>query len=888
MPRSITSQRRGFKGKSDVARTTENLLGGLVTQPDPAFLAPGQLSYLRNLVYRNGANGLCYAYGRAKFGAASAVVSQVTGLRGIKFNSGDAYLVALVSGVNYTYAPVGDTGSFSALTTAVASGASLEAVQYQNRYFLMNGGLGTLSGGNNIAVYQSATSVGQAPVFRPAGMLPVVAAPNVTTASGAFSQTATGFYEYWTTETCHFTQDGATAVIESAFNSNNGVSTVLVASTAVVPTIQMPSTVNNSATHWRIYRSPMKSTGGQTEFPIGFMIAELSTASVSAMDTTAVGSASSFASAWNTSAPYADFTNMSAITSADNSIVTQAQMGGGPLGKPVAQSKALAVYGFNLSGVTGTVNGIMVELKASKSTTIGSPPVPITVTIGRRTSTGDFPPNPIPTIPQYNVSKSGSVTATAMGQVIQLGSSTDRWFPNYGPIAGLNGGFVETDFTDGLFMVEVSMSTAPTTVLTTLYVDYIKLYVYYQGSNVSTVVYPTVVYTYGDTTISVSKDFPPPSSNTGDVYQDQLVVNDMNNRSLVRYSFPGKPESFPPTYYLDIQTPNNDAVQCIRVVNNRLVVGMDNSTWRLNYLPSEMDASFDRGDAVGPISRSYGIVNPMCATTFTIDGATYFGQNEQLAFISNKGLCTTDGYNFMVRTKNQDWRQFISLTTTSYPIALVNNPEERCLRFYYRNDSNGNETYLCLHVSYDSGDIDSHGNFKVSGPVHVRNYDAGSGNFADVYSACAVPRSTGNTAIYIGYGGTAAGQTAAGAGAVYFEKATSLPSQDATAQYTTRRIYKAGMSGEWMLGELYGYVGSYTGSPLLTYSFKGTKTNDTGETSRGSKAVTLAGQPMHRVSPKVQVEGLRINCVVSGADSTFQKQMLIFDSTDYGLEDSGR
>ena len=90
-----------------------------------------------------------------------------------------------------------------------------------------------------------------------------------------------------------------------------------------------------------------------------------------------------------------------------------------------------------------------------------------------------------------------------------------------------------------------------------------------------------------------------------------------------------------------------------------------------------------------------------------------------------------------------------------------------------------------------------------------------------------------------------------------------------------------------MLDELYGYCGSYTGAPLLTYTFKGTKTNDTGETTRGSKSITLGGQKLHHVSPKVQVEGLRINMVCSGA-SAFQQEHLILGGPSFGLEDSGR
>lgn len=357
------------------------------------------------------------------------------------------------------------------------------------------------------------------------------------------------------------------------------------------------------------------------------------------------------------------------------------------------------------------------------------------------------------------------------------------------------------------------------------------------------------------------------------------MVNDVSNPSLVRYSFPGEPEYFPGTYYMDFETRKNDEVQAIRVVSNRLMIGLDTSLWRVNYLPSERDATFDRGKAVETVSSDFGIIGPMLCCTFTIDG-----EAEQMAFISHKGLHTTDGFNAITRSKNQDWRNYISLTSTSTPISLLNDPENRCLRFIYRNDSLGNETYMQLFASYDRADIDAAGNFKFSGPVHMRNYDsAAGGTYASVESAWAVSRSNGNTGIYIGYGGT---NTAPGAGKVYFETGTTIPSNDSTCQYTTRRIYAAGMSAEWMLDDLYGYCGSYTGSPILTYTFKGTKTNDTGETSRGSKTITLAGQKLHHLSPKVQVEGLRIT--MQATASAVACEQLILGSTVYGTEDSGR
>ena len=106
-------------------------------------------------------------------------------------------------------------------------------------------------------------------------------------------------------------------------------------------------------------------------------------------------------------------------------------------------------------------------------------------------------------------------------------------------------------------------------------------------------------------------------------------------------------------------------------------------------------------------------------------------------------------------------------------------------------------------------------------------------------------------------------------------------------QFTTRRIYAAGLSAEWMLDDLYGYCGTYTGSPILTYTFKGVKTNDAAESTRGTKAITLQGGALHHVTPRIAVEGLRINAVISGA-SAFQQELLVLGGPSFGIEDSGR
>jgi len=852
-----------------MGRITEPLTGGLVTDRDPALLKPGQLQGMRNMVYRNGAAALCHAKGRAQFGVVSAATTAVAGLRDIHFDNGDFYLVAM-AGTKYRYASMAtaSAGTFADLAT-IASGTSLEVVHYRNRFFLMNGASAEASSiGTNKVVYLSATSAGSALQSRQHGMLQVDAAPNVTTAAGVFSQTVTGYYEYWTTEVARITQDGAEIALESAFSSKTGPTTTFISATSQVPQIQRPTKQNSITTHWRIYRAPKKDTAAEKKFPVGFMIAELGTAASSHADTTAVASASSFPASFNLAGYAFDFASASSM-SADDAVYASGTLGG------TFDVKHQAMYNFSLGSFSGTVVGIAVEVQGYVSS--GAAPVPITVTIGRRDSSGQFVKDPFD--PNAMIaSKSGLLTSTsaAAPTTVTLGSSTDRWFPSNGYSLS------DTDF-DTNFMVRLAF----TTVSHSIGIDYVKVYVYYGASVDSTVQFPTVVYTFGDITSQVAKNFPPPSSNTGDLFQDQLVVNDVSNPSLIRYSFPGDPEIFPPTYYMDFETRENDQVKAIRVVNNRLIIGLNTSIHRVNYLPSERDSSFDRGKASEVISRFYGIVNAMCCTTITIDG-----EAELLAFISNKGLHTTDGFNFITRSKNQDWRLYQSLTATSTPIALLNDPENRELLFYFRCDAQayGNETYQCLHASYAREDIDRDGNFKFSGPVNHRNFT--SGNFASLESACAVARTDGSTAIYTGYGGLNASATAAGAGSVYFETGFNIPSQVQTMRYRTRRIYAAGITAEWSLDDLYGYCGNptdgSTNDATLSYVFVGTKTNDTGLVNLGStKNIALQGQRLHKVSPKLMTEGLEVSANITMTAHDFQQEFLVIGSRNLGPEQAG-
>lgn len=867
-----------------MSRQVEPLSGPLVNAKDAAMLQPGELSDAQNCLFLPGGQALNRARGRVSFGTVSATAVDVVGLRNTQFDNGDHYLVAHAT-ASYLTAVVGDTGTFATLATGIGAGAQLEAVQYRNQWFLFNGTSASSTGvtiGSNRVIYLSATAAGTPPTLRQHGMIAVAAGPAAVLTAGTFSQSVTGYYDYWTTELAKISADGIQTQLESTFVGTP--TTVFVTSTGQAPLISMPTVQNAITTHWRIYRSPLKASATDKKFPTGFMVLENATAQATAIDQSTttdtgyilpanengVGDGATVFAAWSNAA----------TLSADNGVYASAQpFSFGSITNTVLQG----VYGFNFGGFTGSVGGIEVQIKGYTN----GAPYPVNVTIGRaRKSNGGWSDTgaswgqQIIDLTYNTATRSTTITATASGspQTVSLGGPTDRWMP---PDAQRP--FNSSDFgTDFMAVLNVSKFAQ-------INIDFVKVRVYYNASIDSTIQFPTVVYTFGDITSQVGKRGTPPSSSTGDIYEGSLVVNDVDSPRLVRYSFPDEPESFPSTYFIPFDAEEGGRVRLIKVVNNRCLVGLDRSLWRLNYLPNERDAQFDRGKAKEPISRSYGVVNPMCACTYSIErqgsltGSIWGFAPQLLAWVSQQGIHQTDGYSFETLTNDIDWRGKILPLGASTPIALVNDWERQQLLFFFQNANAGNETYLCLPFCYNVQHL-VQGKPKAGGIIHMRNWSAAASGFADLKSAWRVPRSNGTCDVVLGYGGSV---TAAGAGKVYRETGTSIPAQDDTMGYVTRRLYLAGQSSEWTLDEVYGYVGSYSGSPVVTYTVNSTKTNDSGPITRGSRAITLAGQKLHKAGlMRTNGEGIQVSAVVSA--SAYAQEHLVLDGTGWGPEDSGR
>lgn len=174
-------------------------------------------------------------------------------------------------------------------------------------------------------------------------------------------------------------------------------------------------------------------------------------------------------------------------------------------------------------------------------------------------------------------------------------------------------------------------------------------------------------------------------ASTGTIFSGSLVTNSKEDPNRIFYSVPGFPDYFPTdVYWFELPGVDNDKITYIGTVNDRLVVGTRGSLWRINYLPSQDDASFARGQAVSLISNTVGIVNPTSACVFV----NLQGQQE-LAFVDTNGVFSTDGYGIRKLSQDLLWvgpsnRAVFTSTSQTSPytnvIGLVNDARTQTLR----------------------------------------------------------------------------------------------------------------------------------------------------------------------------------------------------------------
>jgi hypothetical protein len=739
----------------------------------------------------------------------------------------DSLLVVQVEeGATKTYkkGKLGSAGtsiSFSNLKTGITAGTALDQVHYGNQHVLLNGkheNLVLMSDGR----------------IRPHGLSPVTSSCTLSIISGSWAlKEGAGFYAYWTTEYDSIND------IESDFDlgvdsENKPVKPPIIQITSPstqAVSITRPQRFNATTTHWRLYRSikytstTANSAAKENKYPNGFLVAQLELRDDNQQNTVTDGGAAASTASVNAGAAASDV-GSAGLTWANTSAATGAINNGGAT-DDTNSATLTSLGGF------ATNNKCTLTLSNFSIPTVSAPVTGLSVSItGRKVNAGELSLNvrilsQKPGIVPDQILIGGVVPFTTSNSTITLGGTGVKWGkPQWDP----------SEFANGRFFIDCTGYVPRDGFPDKVTVDAVSVIVFHgetQETGTGTLLgnttdpYPAVVVSPFGFTISAGRGGKPPKSSTGDIFQDSLVVNDVNDSSIVRYSFPTRLDSFPAPYFLNFDTKEQDEVTFIRTVGNVAVIGLKHQIYRVNYLPRDTDSEFDRGRAVEIIEHAHGIAGRSAGALFTLPGV-----GQMLAYMNNYGIFMTDGYRARPLTPDIDWWGMVDITRLN-EAKLVNNTELHLLELYYPPaDAGGLQKKLFFHYhsSHLKGDPRSP-SLKVSGP-HVF---PGPDSIAAVTSA-GFPN--GTRKVYVGSSNVIA------APSIYY--VNRLGNSNTAVLVKTRAIPAAQLGNEWRVNEIaVGYtVRDYYTPGTATFDLAAVVTK-TGAADRTSvtRSITVAAFP---------------------------------------------
>ena len=591
---------------------------------------------------------------------------------------------------------------------------TLDIIQWQNSFFVLP------KNGNVVRLFWKQFPTGttaETLIGRPAGLLPITTAPTITVQSGAGWSSVLGNGYYWFLVTEILTSDNPDVPdIEAGYTANEGRAVVVQITTYATqfiritfPTIKNDGTNGtNRATHWGIYMSfitagvaaysdptnmPSLATFRRiAKMPIADTVRDIkfdNTTQGTKLPTTAGAGPDALA----------QFSNPSGFFDRGGQIAQ------GVSGSGVSVESAIAGFGFSAgSPYSGySITGLKVTIVSS----IGFPNNTAGYYLwldnnGAKSSNRNF-----------GVSDRTTMFAK------EWGGQFDTWGQTWTP----------TDISNIRVIILKGFSAA----LQVLKVDYIEVTVYYSGAaldtgsiNLDGPYYPVVTYrSQVGFTISDTANFTIPPASTGDIFKGSLVLNDTSNPSLIRYSIPNAPESFPKPYFLKFNSKKKDIITFIRKVGQILIVGMRDSIKRVNYLPTELDIEFQQGIAHEDVVTDHGIVGPLAATLFDLSNSGVV-----LAYASYNGWYFTDGITarpLNLDIKLQDLVKSTALGTSVFRVY----PREKWLVFFYcPNGATHTKNTRAIIFHYASDKIKEGGFLPATGPLSISARSAAEAHIA--------------------------------------------------------------------------------------------------------------------------------------------------------------
>jgi hypothetical protein len=307
-----------------------------------------------------------------------------------------------------------------------------------------------------------------------------------------------------------------------------------------------------------------------------------------------------------------------------------------------------------------------------------------------------------------------SGTKKTANQYMEFGDGwwQDRYFGGNGDTLGVAWGI--SDLTNIVVNIGKTWSSTGNNIVN---IDYVELTVFFQSANLDLNGPSFRVVTYRDQIGSVV-DEPakgiPPSASTGDVYQGSQVLNNLADETEIRFSLPGDSEAFPKPYVMRFNsTKRKDRVKYIRTLGDMVIIGMENSIERVNYLPTEIDTDFHEGISHGPIAVDHGIPGPLCAVKFD-----WPGRGTVIAYVSTAGVFLTDGLTTRPLNSGLDWQNTVKLSALGTAVMRVYPREKWLVLYYCPSDAthSKNTKALIFHYSADHAEGTE---LPVTGPMTV-------------------------------------------------------------------------------------------------------------------------------------------------------------------------
>lgn len=811
-----------------MAQHIEPFDGGFVDARSASMLQPGELTECTSLRYRPGSPSLFGAPDRNRFDQSGAPAQGVRGITLANFDSGTDYIFTVhANGDVYkgTHA-----GAWSSVATSRSAITQATFVQYQNTYYVLDGV------NRNLVIPSTLTS-------RSHGLAPQTQKPGLAIVSGTWPLGEAGidlYYEYWATEIVK--DANGDLIIESDVDGETGVETTPAliddVTDAVLITLSMTK-INASATHWRIYRSVGKELYNDKAFPSGVSIGDVPIPAIPSTDpitfTDGIASASTSGSPTVISADVGWSGSGANVTTDDGNVTS---------GTCTTTKKHL-ILSFGTVTVNPPIVGLVVNVDAKQSSAAGGAALEVSIS-GDAGATWSNP---------RGVPLNSTLT------VRPIGSSTSTW--GY-PLSA-------SSFDTANFRVRLSCFTTVGSGGPTADVDFVNYSVYAAGAPPTTgVAFPSIPVQINGLVSSVGENGQPPIAQTGDIFQDSMVTNDVSNPSMIRYSVPGRVEAFPSIYFIDFETLDNDVVQNIATLGNRLIVGLNRQVWRVNYLPSEEDATFNRGVAIDIVDAQNGIIGPKAATTFM--GAE--GRPE-LAYMSYNGLRATDGFTSRSLCDDIDWANIVDSMLNPEKTILVNDPSNQELVLFYTRGV-GTFNRSIIRFNYHPSHLKGNGQAKACGKAEWG--DGTVGEIGGVVSG-SIPvlqtSSFGTTQLFIGYtGGTFNGR-------VYWQGQYPFSSElPEIWALKTRNMYLTGFGNEYEVHRIYGACSS--GLVVIDQEIDVLRTNALTQTN--DLPSTPFGFPLGKVAIAMRGEATAIRHT-GASEFNSRADFFIVDYEDMGGED---